>query len=141
FRSTNSAATPMIITGLTNGRLYQVKIRAVNAKGAGLASTTVPVIPTPSVADAPLGVVATPRNGAASIAFRAPLNTGGLPIITYQYSLDNGATWKFRSTNSAATPMIITGLTNGRLYQVRIRAINAKGAGLPSTTVPVTPRA
>jgi YVTN family beta-propeller protein len=138
-RSPASAASPLVIGGLTNGTTYQVKLRAVNPAGPGAASAGVAVTPR-TVPGAPTGLVATPGNGQASIAFTAPANNGGAAITNYEYSLDNGATWVTRSPASAASPLVITGLTNGTTYQVKLRAVNPAGPGAASAAVAVTPR-
>jgi len=83
---------------------------------------------------APTSVVSTKGNGQISVAFTAPSFDGGLPITTYQYALstDSYATWTTRSTGTTASPLVITGLTNGTSYGVKIRAVNSLGAGVAS---------
>ena len=99
--------------------------------------------------DAPTSVVATRGNTQLSVAFSAPAFNGGLDITTYQYALstDSYATWTTRSTGTTASPLVITGLANGTSYQVKLRAVNALGAGTASdastavtpATIPGTP--
>ena len=132
-------------TGLVNGTTYQVKLRAVNAVGNGTASSAVSVA-VPRVAGAPTALVVTPGNAQASIAFTAPASDGGATITNYQYSTDNGTTWKAFSPADATTPVVITtrsdaatALVNGTTYQVKLRAVNAAGNGTASSAVPVTP--
>jgi hypothetical protein len=98
---------------------------------------------------APTSVVSTKGNGQISVAFTAPSFDGGLPITTYQYALstDSYATWTTRSAGTTASPLVITGLTNGTSYGVKIRAVNSLGNGVASdaatavipSTVPGTP--
>ena len=139
----NPAATgsPLVITGLTNGTAYQVKLRAVNSAGPGAASAAVGVTPVAPVVvpGAPTRLVATPGNGQASVAFVAPSNTGGAPITNYEYSTNNGASWTARNPVATGSPLVITGLMNGTTYQVRLRAVNSAGPGTPSVAVSVTP--
>lgn len=80
---------------------------------------------------APTVGAATPGDGQISLAFTAPTFNGGLTITTYQYALstDSYATWTTRSTGTTASPLVITGLTNGTSYSVKIRAVNSLGAG------------
>ncbi len=73
-----------------------------------------------------------------SVAFTAPANDGGATITTYQYSLDGGA-WVTRAAGTTASPLVITGLTNGTTYSVRIRAVNAQGGGAASNSMSGTP--
>jgi subtilisin family serine protease len=96
--------------------------------------------PPVTVPGAPTGLVATPLDRSARVAFRAPASNGGAAIRTYQFSLDDGRTWRARTPVSAASPLVITGLANGTTYRVRLRTVNAAGAGPASAVVVVTPR-
>ena len=88
---------------------------------------------------APTGLVATPGDGSASIAFTLGADNGAA-ITNLDYSIDDGATWRTR-LGPATSPLAITGLTNGTAYQVKLRAINSVGNGTPSSAVSVTPAA
>ena len=90
-------------------------------------------------AGAPTGLFATPGNGQMAIGFTAPAALPGRPVLTYQYSTDDGGSWHDRSSGSTASPLVITGLTNGTLYRVRLRAVDARGDGSPSATLAVKP--
>lgn len=83
----------------------------------------------------PRFLTSTPTNGQLSIAFTAPSFDGGVPITTYQYSTDGGSTWQNRQTGTTASPLVITGLSNGQNYSVALRAVNPIGAG-GSASVP-----
>jgi adhesin/invasin len=139
-RSPASTASPLVIAGLANGTTYQVMVRAVNASGSGTGSA--PVAGTPATTPgAPSISAVTPGNGQLSVTFAAPSSTGGSAITNYQYSTDNGASWTTRSPGATTSPLVISGLTNGTMYQVKLRAVNAVGAGTessPSSGKPVT---
>lgn len=81
-----------------------------------------------TIPDAPTIGTATPGNNQISVTFTAQFD-GGLGITTYQYALstDSYATWTTRSTGTTASPLVITGLTNGTSYGVKIRAVNPLG--------------
>ena len=74
-------------------------------------------------------------------------NNGGAAITDYQYSTDGGATW--HSSGSASSPLTITTLStngttqiaNGTSYPVQVRAVNAAGVSVASTTTNVGPAA
>jgi len=64
---------------------------------------------------------------------------GGSAITNYEYSTDNGATWTTPDPAVLTSALVITGLTNGTTYDVRIRAVNAVGSGAASNTETGTP--
>ena len=138
-RSPAAATSPLVITGLTNGTPYQVKLRAINIIGRSADSNPVSVTPV-TTPDAPTSLAATAGNGSTSIAFTIGAN-GGNAIANYEYSTDNGTAWTTRSPAAATSPIVITGLTNGTTYQIKLRAINGIGSGTASTAVSVTPAA
>lgn len=135
-RNPASTASPIVITGLANGVQVLVQLRAVNAVGVGSPSRMVSAVPR-TVPGAPTGLVATPGNRTATIAFVAPAFNGGAPVQRYEYSLD-GTTWvaPWRS----GSPVAVPNLVNGTPYQIRLRAVNAAGPGAASEPVTVVPR-
>jgi hypothetical protein len=76
-----------------------------------------------------------------SVAFTAPASSGGASITNYEYSLDGGSTWVTPSPAVTTSPLLITGLTNGTLYNVQIRAVNSAGGGTATATSQATPEA
>ena len=128
--------SPLTISGLTNGTTYSIKIRAVNNAGQGAESASVSVTPE-SAPSAPTGLSATPQDEGASISF-TPGSDGGSAITNYEYQLDGGD-WEPAGTTSS--PVVITGLTNGTRYSVKIRGVNGigDGKGAASSAVNVTP--
>ncbi|NCY00004.1 MAG: fibronectin type III domain-containing protein, partial [Planctomycetia bacterium] len=70
------------------------------------------------------------------MAFSAPASNGGATITDYKYSLDGGALVAVGATSS---PFVITGLTNGQTYAVRLFAVNSAGDGAASSPVDGTP--
>jgi hypothetical protein len=99
--------------------------------------TSVLVAQTPA---APTITSITPSNGTLSVAFTAGA-TNGSAITNYEFSTNNGANWTVRSPVATTSPISISGLTNGTAYNVRLRAVNAAGAGDSSTAVSATPSA
>ncbi len=88
---------------------------------------------------APTGVTTqVETNGALTVSWTAPTDTGGLTISGYlvEYSSD-GSTWTDAGDTGTDTTHTISGLTNPETYQVRVAAVNAVGTGTyasPSTT-------
>jgi hypothetical protein len=82
----------------------------------------------------------TATSGQLSVAFTAGA-TNGSAITNYEYSTNNGTNWTTRSPVATTSPIVITGLSNGTTYPVKIRAVNAAGSGDSSTAVNGTPTA
>jgi hypothetical protein len=100
-------------------------------------TTTVNLTVSAIAPDAPTALTATPGDGSASISFTSG-STGGSPITDYLYSVDSG-TWT--SASASTSPVTITGLTNGTLYSIELRAVNIVDSGTISSAVTVTPAA
>ncbi len=113
---------------------------AITASQAGdanynSASAVATIVVNATVPGAPLIGAATPGNALASVSFTAPTFTGGIPITSYTVSCTPGAS----AAVGAASPLVVTGLTNGTTYSCSVVASNAVGAGLASGAVSVTP--
>ena len=74
-----------------------------------------------------------------SVAFTPPTCLGDAAITNYDYSIDNGANWITPSTASTSSPLVITGLSAGKNYRVKIKARNSANAGTASNGVFGTP--
>ncbi|CAN7145333.1 fibronectin type III domain-containing protein [Microbacterium sp. LjRoot45] len=124
-----TSTTSCTITGLTNGTSYYVDVVAANVAGSGPASaprTTGTPLVRPS---APTITSVTAGDQRLSVAFTAGA-AGDRSITRYQYTTDNGATWT--DAVGTSSPLVLTGLTNGTTYSVKIRAVSAAGAGAAS---------
>jgi hypothetical protein len=133
-------SSPILITGLVNGTIYDVKIRAINTIGNGDASAAVQGTPA-TVSDAPSITGITTGNTTLTVAFTAPTFNGGAAVSNYKYSINNGASFTAVSPAQTSSPIVITGLTNGVTYDIQLLAVNAQGDGAASTTVQGTPEA
>lgn len=87
---------------------------------------------------APAVTAVTAAPGTANVSFTAPQTSDPMLAPTnYAYSLDGGATWSTRSPASAASPLVIGGLTDFVPYTLELRAINSGGAGLSTSPLVV----
>lgn len=121
-------ASPIIITGLTNGQTYTVTVYAINAAGRGPESAASPVVPL-TLPGAPTGVNATVTSGGVSVAFTPPLNTGGAPLDSYTVTSSPGN----RTATGASSPIVVSGLTSGVTYTFTVHATTTAGNGPEST--------
>jgi hypothetical protein len=143
FTHAASAATSIVVTGLTNGTPYVFRVAGINTAGQGeFSPPSSAVTPQPLPPSAPTGVVGTPLDGAVAVAWTAPFD-GGAPITDYeiQVSSTGGASWStFADGTSTGTSTTVTGLTNGMNYVFRVAARNANGLGVYSApSAVVTP--
>ncbi len=128
-------ASPIKITGLTNGTAYAFRVTATNAVGTGPASALSPYV-IPAVApDAPTDVTAMAGKLQATIAFKAPAFNGGMPITSYTVTSDPEGI----KVTRASSPIIVSGLRNLQ-YKFNLTATNAVGTGKP-ISVSATPAA
>ena len=142
-------SSPIVITGLTNGTTYQVKLRGKNASHSGIASSASPGTPASSRPDAPTINSVTTASQALTVAFTPPADNGGASISRYEYSTDNGATWRRLSPDVTTSPFVIdklssdgtTALVDGVAYLVSIRGVNGNGNSAGATAVAATPTA
>jgi titin len=132
-------ANPIIITGLTNGTNYRLRVRSANLLGDSAPSSEVSGTPatTPS---APAIVSISTNDGSLSVALTAPTSNGGSAISSYEYSVNGGTTWTRRISGGATSPLVINSLTNGVAYNVVIRAVNGIGIGLESAALTAIPQ-
>jgi hypothetical protein len=136
--SPSQTTSPILLTGLTNGTTYSIVIRALNAVGASSDSNAVSGTPA-AIPDAPTLQAILPADSSAYVYFRAGAN-GGSPITNYEWTLDSGSTWAAISPVDTATPIQVTGLTNGVATTVQLRAINASGPSAASNSLTTTPQ-
>jgi endonuclease YncB( thermonuclease family) len=131
--------SPLTISNLVASTQYSISLKAVNSAGAGSASTATNGTPYTTPA-APTSLAVTNGNGQVGISFTAGTNNGSA-ITNYQYSIDGGTSFTAFSPAQNASPVTITGLSNGTTYSLALKAVNAAGAGTASTNVSGAPAA
>ncbi len=131
-------ATSMTITGLTNDVSYNFLMIATSGAGDSAPSKVMPFIPVYKAPNAPTIGTILALNQQLTVNFVAPAANGS-PITNYEYTFNKGVT--AISGNTATSPIVITGLTNGTSYSVQIRAINDLGASAWSAAKPGAPKA
>ncbi|TDT64451.1 fibronectin type III domain-containing protein [Frigoribacterium sp. PhB116] len=136
-RGTDAETTATTLTGLRNGTEQELRVRAVNAAGPGAASTVAAATPR-TVPDAPAGLALSPGDGMVGATWSAPAWDGGAAVARYEVeaAAPDGTLVAASSTRLAA---VLEGLANGTPVDVRVRAVNAAGAGAWSTVATSTP--
>lgn len=130
-------ASPITITGLTNGTAYKFKIRPVNATGLGEISPEASGTPKAEVPEAPVISSVSAGNASLTVNFSPPSSDGGRPVTGYKYSVNGGATKL--DYLSLESPLDVDNLTNGTAYAVLLYAVNAVGISPASNSIEATP--
>jgi invasion protein IalB len=133
------AASPIVVAGLTNGAAYTFTVTASNALGtsaSSAASNSVTPLAAATVAAAPSIGIAVASDKQATVNFTAPANDGGSAVTSYAVTSSPGGI----TATGSASPIVITGLTNGTAYTFTVTAVNAVGASaLSAASNSVTP--
>ena len=128
------------LTGLTNGKSYDFKVRAVNAAGESTASGK---IASPTIPLAPATFSVNSGDAQATLTWtKSPSDT---TVTGWQYRLRKGngqyGGWK-DVLNGTATTVTYTvgGLENDETYTFQLRAVNASGGGIASAGQTANPQ-
>ena len=133
--SASGTASPLAVSGLTNGDTYTCVVTATNAIGTSTASapsnTFIPQ--SASIAPSPptIGSVASAGVGAVSVSF-TPGADGGSPITGFAATCTSLAGHDSNTASGAGSPIIVTGLVGGTPYSCSVTATNVIGTSDPS---------
>lgn len=140
----SGGSSPVLVTGLSNNTAYACTVKATNGAGTGPASAAVSVTPSAStplppvvVPGAPGLTLATPLDGRVKLTFVPPDNNGGA-APNYTATCSAGASTL--SASGSASPLYVTGMSNGLTYSCTVKASNSAGAGPASYRIDVTPK-
>ncbi|GMA37689.1 fibronectin type III domain-containing protein [Demequina litorisediminis] len=131
--------TTYVLTGLKQAVNYDVSVAAVNAVGAGPATTV--RAGTQGLPSAPTSVKVARGDRQATVAWGAPTKPNGT-VTSYlvQKRLGTTGTWATAGTTTGSTKKFVAkGLTNGSTYQFRVVAKTSVGTGAYSAAVKVVP--
>ena len=150
-RHPNAASCTQKLSAKTkaNGRvtltLCPTTTKSWRADGTNIVASKPSTVRIKSAPGAPRVSTVTASSGRLTVTFTKPSSNGGATITNYEYSTNNGVTWKAFSPADTSTPLVITrrsdttgSLVKGTTYKVRIRAINSKGKGTASASKTIT---
>lgn len=135
----NLALATVTCTGLTNGAVHTINASVCNLDLNCSLDYSVTVTPRTTPSAVRLPKVTYPAVRKAKVSWTAPASNGGAVISRYEYcraSCGTAANWK--STGSPAKAFVlISSLTKGTKYTVKVRARNVAGTG-PAVSVTFT---
>jgi hypothetical protein len=104
-------------------------VTATNVIGTSVASSASNSVKPSTVPGAPTIGTATAGNTQATITFTAPASNGGSAITGFTVTSSPGGL----TATGTASPITVTGLTNGTAYTFTVTATNAIGTGVSSS--------
>lgn len=140
------SAVTVNATGGTAKPSPSTKTVAVKEKKLSTTTITYSFVATPIVAPgAPTNLrLVEAGNRKVSLAWTAPKNTGGSPIVDYviDYKDVDVNKWvNFKDGKAETARVTVTGLVDGKSYMFRVAAVNSKFTGDPTYTAkPITPQ-
>lgn len=126
------SASPIVVSGLTNGVAYTCKVKTTSSVGVGPWSAASNSITPATVPDAPVMGSAIAGNAQATVSFTAPASNGGSAITGYTVT-SNPAGGTDSDGGGTALNHLVTGLTAGTSYTFTVTAMNAIGVSAPSS--------
>jgi len=148
FVRTGNAPFSKTISGLSTGIPVYVRVSAANSQGYGDTTPSIPPYLNPyQPSDAPSNVILRATSDSLlTVAFSAPLNNGGDSIVSYRVEWDTTPTFNggmgvphkgFVILDATQySSYTIQYLLKGRVYYVRVFAINSAGPGTPALSSP-----
>jgi len=125
-------ASPILVTGLTNGIFYTFTLTGNNTSSTSPSITSASILVNPIPA-APTNLIAAPSSGSASVSF-----TPSLYALIYTITSSPGGI----IVTGTSSPIVVSGLTNGTTYTFTMIATNASGTSpvsIPSVPVLFNP--
>jgi predicted phage tail protein len=135
--------TTCTVDGLTEGKKYKFRVKAVNNEGDSdpLESEEPIEAKNPyTVPDPPKNVVIDDwDNESVFLKWEVPLTDGGRPILNYIIEQKGKYDLEFLEVAGTAEPICearVEGLREQQVYEFRIRAVNKAGKSLPGEPTP-----
>lgn len=129
------------IAGLAAGTAYELAVNAVNAAGASAASAPI-VAQTISGTPLPgqvINVLAVGQDSSSiAVSWDAPTSGGIVASYTIQFRRQGVSVWSGNISGVTLQSHVVTGLTSGATYDLRVLASNPGGTGPASAVVSAT---
>ena len=136
--ATGAYATSCVISGLTNGTAYNVRVVATNEVGTSPISA--PATATPAgVPTTPTNFAGTPGNGTVTLTWGGSTGNGS-PVTAYVIAVVDTVHKQWSYTEfCSSSPCLVEGLLNGQDYKFSAKAQNAMGTSSATSQITVNP--
>ncbi len=132
----DTASTDYADHGLTNGRQYFYAISAINEVGEGPDSTVVAAMPG-TVPDRPQDFKASLEDGKVVLEWKQPGKNGGFPVLKYNVYKGLSASDMRLLNSTSRRSFQDDNVTTGFYYHYSVAAVNERGEGPPTATMPI----
>ncbi len=123
---TIGTSSPITVTGLDNGKAYTCTVVATNANGDSSASPPSASVTPARAPDAPSQPGAVAGDAAITVTFTPPFD-GGSAITGYTANCTSANGGAAGSNTGSGSPIVVSGLTDGRTYTCTVVASNVTG--------------
>jgi hypothetical protein len=124
----SGASSPLVVTGLQSSTQYTFTVTATNSIGTSPASAASNAVTATTVPQAPtIGTASSPSGNTILVPYTANA-TGGKAVSAYTATSSPGSV-----TGTGASPITVSGLTNGTAYTFTVTATNANGTSTASS--------
>ena len=137
--------TSQIVTGLSHGTIYYIRIRSVSPNGTSLDSSTLITTTKLATPNTPTATNITTTSFTANWGIGVNVTSYRLDVSEFSSSsFEFGILPNYNNLTVNGTTQSITGLTPGKIYYVRVRAVNSNVISensplLVQVTIPVAP--
>ena len=136
-KSAGANTNRIVLSDLTNSTTYYFQVTAISDGWSGTPSAILSATPVPaSVPGAPSNLVVAPADGALRVSWGKTKDATHYQVY---YRVQGETQFQAWGSTTTATSASITGLTNGTVYEVAVKAGNINGMGPYSSTAQGTP--
>lgn len=115
---------------LRKGESTNFRVVAINRVGISTPSLAITLARSTSIPSDVQSFRATVSGGVVSLAWTAPADNGGSPILKYQVEAKSGSDWRVVGESATATNFRLEGLSPGETLTLRVRAVTEVGSSI-----------